>query len=76
MGCQHLDDFYELYLLGAHQGKAAQEIQEHVERGCPDCLDHLREAAQVLYALSRSVKPARPDPGSRARCLKGFREAR
>jgi hypothetical protein len=60
MECQYLDDLYELFLLGLLKPKETAEMKEHLERGCPYCLDHLREAAQSVYFVlsgSESRKP-------------------
>jgi hypothetical protein len=62
MDCRYLDDVYELFLLGLLKSKEAAEISEHVERGCPYCLDHLREAAQSVYFLLSGAKPLKPGP--------------
>ena len=73
MGCQHLDELYELYLLGALADESAQELSEHVERRCPVCMARLREAAQAVYLLTMATKTARPDPKLKARLLQRLR---
>jgi hypothetical protein len=62
MDCRYLDDVYELFLLGLLKPKEAAEVSEHVERGCPYCLDHLREAAQSIYFRLSGAKPRNPAP--------------
>jgi hypothetical protein len=70
MDCRYLDDIYELFLLGLMKPKEAAEVKEHIERGCPYCLDHLREAAQTVYFLLSSSKPRKPAPGAKAELLR------
>lgn len=70
MDCRYLDELYELFLLGLLKAPAAAEIQEHVERECPYCLEHLREAAQAVYLLISSAKPRKPGPGAKAELLR------
>ena len=60
MECQYLDDVYELFLLGLLKPKEAAPVKEHVERGCPYCMDHLREAAQSVYFLLSESKNHKP----------------
>jgi hypothetical protein len=62
MDCRYLDDVYELFLLGLLKPKEAGEVHEHVELGCPYCVQHLREAAQSVYFLISSAKPRKPAP--------------
>ena len=61
MECQYLDDVYELFLLGLLKPKETAELKEHLERGCPYCVDHLREAAQSVYVVL-SGPPNRKPP--------------
>ena len=56
MECRYLDDVYELFLLGLLKPKETAELKEHLERSCPYCLDHLREAAQSVYFLLSASK--------------------
>jgi hypothetical protein len=69
MDCRHLDEFYELYVLGATDSDVAQEISGHLERGCASCTSRLREAALNVYFLSTLVHSPRPNPKIRARLL-------
>ncbi len=71
MDCQHLDESYELFLLGTLPAREAAEVSEHVERGCSYCLGHLREAALTVYLLSQTARPARLDPKLKSRLLRG-----
>jgi hypothetical protein len=60
MECQYLDDVYELFLLGLLKPRETAEVKAHLERGCPYCLDHLREAAQSVYFVLASSKSRKP----------------
>lgn len=70
MDCRYLDDVYELFLLGLLKPKEAAEVNEHMERECPYCLHHLREAAQSVYFLLSSAKPRKPGPGVKSDLLR------
>ncbi len=59
MGCQHLEELYELYLLGALEPEDAAPVSEHVRRQCPSCCQGLREAALSVYLLCQTAGPAR-----------------
>ncbi len=74
MGCQHLDEFYELYLLGTITDGACLDIGEHARRDCPYCLEHLREAAHSIYLLTMPAHTARPDPKLKSQLLKRLRK--
>jgi hypothetical protein len=69
MGCQHLEELYELFLLGALSGQGSLELREHLGRNCPHCLARIREAAATVYLLSLTAKPARPAPRVRSELL-------
>jgi predicted DNA-binding protein (UPF0278 family) len=73
MECQYLDDVYELFLLGLLKARDATEVREHIERGCPYCLDHLREAAQVVYFMLSSSKRLKPAPSVKGAILRELR---
>ena len=70
MGCQHLDEVYELWLLGALAGQSALDLREHLGRGCPQCLARVREAVETVYLLGLASKPARPHPRVKAELLR------
>jgi hypothetical protein len=67
MGCQHLEDEYELYLLGALPRDGQSELDVHLSAQCPNCLEGLREAAESVYWLLQSVAPVKPRPAVKAR---------
>ena len=70
MDCQHLDESYGLFLLGALPAGEAAELPEHIERACTYCLEHLREAALTFYLLSQAARPARLDAGLKSQVLR------
>jgi hypothetical protein len=74
MDCRHLDDFYELYVLGAADADVAQEISRHLDIGCAPCIGRLREAALNVYFVSTLAPSARPSPKARARVLTRLRK--
>ena len=70
MGCQHLEEVYELWWLNALAEQSSCELQEHLARGCPHCLERLREAAETVYVLGLSSKPVRPHPRVKAELIR------
>ena len=76
MGCQHLDQNYELFLLGALSVEDDASIREHVERSCPYCLEQLREAALTVYFLTWAGRAVRPDPKQKSTLLRRLRTSR
>jgi len=74
MGCEHLDEYYELYALGAAPEGAGEDIREHVTSQCAYCVEHLREAALSIYLLCLAPKPVRPDPKLKSQILKRLRK--
>ncbi|MGA8185968.1 MAG: hypothetical protein WB819_20250 [Terriglobia bacterium] len=75
MECQYLDDVYELFLLGLLKPKETAEMKEHLELGCPYCLDHLREAAQSVYFLLSGAKARKPPAHVKTEILRSLRRA-
>ncbi len=74
MGCQPLEDLFELFLLGTLPREEYVVVDEHVERGCPNCLERLREASQTVYLFSLMTRQARPDPKQKAQLLRRLRK--
>lgn len=74
MDGQHLDEIYELYLLGTLAGEGGADVGEHLRRGCASCLDRLREAALTVYLLCQMTPTARPDPKLKSRLLRRLRK--
>ncbi len=67
MGCQHLEDEYELYLLAALPAGAGGDLELHLSAQCPNCLQGLREAAESVYWLIESAEPVKPRPAVKSR---------
>ena len=76
MGCQYLDQNYELFLLGALSVEEDASIQEHVERSCLYCLEQLREAALTVYLLTWAGRAERPNPKQKSALLRRLRKSR
>ncbi len=74
MGCQPLEDLYELFLLGALSDQGAVELREHLARECPHCLTRIREAVETVYILGLTCKPVRPAPRVKAELLHAFQK--
>jgi hypothetical protein len=70
MGCQHLEELYELWLLGAISEQGAGDLRDHLARGCPHCLGRVREATETVYLLGSASKPARPHPRVKSELLR------
>ena len=69
MGCQHLEDDYELYLLGALTDDARADLELHLRARCPACVEGLRDAAESVYWLVQSAEPVRPRPAVKSRLM-------
>lgn len=69
MGCQHLEDEYELYLLGALRDDGRDDLELHLSARCPTCVEGMREAAESVYWLVQSAEPVRPRPAVRSRLM-------
>ncbi len=75
MDCRHLEDLYELFLLRALSETEETQVLEHVERNCPACLEGLRHAGMMLYALLLSAPPVKSSPKQKGRLLRRLKEA-
>ena len=69
MDCRHLEDGYEIFLLGALDRGEHDQVYEHVRQGCPYCRDELREAAENLYWFLQNVAPVQPSAAMKERLL-------
>lgn len=74
MGCQYLEDLFELYLLGTLCRGDLAAVDEHLARGCPNCLEQLREAALTVYILAQPARAARLDPKHKSQLLRRLRK--
>jgi anti-sigma factor RsiW len=66
----HLEDVYELFVLGALPEEDSREVREHLAQGCEHCLERVKEAARTVYLLSLTVKPSSPGPKVKADLLR------
>ncbi len=76
MGCQYLDELYELFALGTLEGEKALDLRDHLERNCPYCVAHFREATQTVYLLISLARPSRPDPKRKREIVRSVRKGR
>lgn len=74
MVCRNLDDVFELFLLGTLDREEGSQINEHLLRGCPNCIHQLREATLTLYLLAQTTKPARLRPKQKSQLLHRLRK--
>ncbi|MGH9444298.1 MAG: hypothetical protein ACRD3O_00925 [Terriglobia bacterium] len=74
MDCRHLEDLYELFLLGALSSAEEAQVREHVERRCPSCLEGIRESSLVLYALLQTCRPVRSTSTQKDHLLQTLKE--
>ena len=70
MDCRHLEDVYELFLLGALSDEGSLELREHLNQSCEHCLVRVKEAARTVYLLSLSARPVSPGPKAKADLLR------
>lgn len=70
MDCRHLENIYELFLLGALSHEDSLQLLEHLSQGCDHCLERLKEAARTVYLLSLAAKPVSPGPKAKADLLR------
>jgi len=70
LDCRHLEDVYELFLLGALSDEGSRELREHLNQGCEHCLARVKEAARTIYLLSLSARPVSPGPKAKADLLR------
>lgn len=63
MGCQQLQEHYEVFALGALEGEEYTEIQAHLARRCPLCTAGVERArgtvAQLAYLAPEVESPSR-----------------
>jgi anti-sigma-K factor RskA len=78
MNCEELDEFYELYAMGAAGEPERSEIREHLNRGCEDCMAGMKRARSIVSFLAGTAPPAAPSPQLRRRILAsvGFEQKR
>lgn len=57
MTCEELRDEYELYALGLSEGAERRELEEHLERRCPQCGPGVARALETVSALAMLAQP-------------------
>jgi len=70
LDCRHLEDVYELFLLGVLSDEGSLDLREHLAQGCEHCLERVKEAARTVYLLSLSARPVSPAPKAKADLLR------
>ena len=70
MDCRHLEDVYELFLLGALSDEGSLDLREHLSRDCEHCRERVKQAARTVYMLSLSAGPVSPGPKAKADLLR------
>ncbi len=68
-----MDELYELYALGVLEAELGAEIDKHLEEHCPYCIDHVREASQLLAAMAAVAEPLQAPARLGERVLAGVR---
>ena len=74
MDCRHLENIYELFLLGALSDEHSLELREHLTHGCEHCVERVKEAARTVYLLCRTAKPVSPAPRAKDDLLRLLRK--
>ena len=68
-----MDELYDLYALGVLEAGPGSEIEKHLDEQCSYCMEHVRDAAQLLGALSGVTEPVTAPARLRKRVLAGIR---
>ncbi|HLK66435.1 MAG TPA: anti-sigma factor [Bryobacteraceae bacterium] len=78
MNCEELNEYYELYAMGAAGEPEKSEIREHLNRGCEDCMAGMKRARSIVSFLGGTAPPMVPSPMLRRRILAsvGFEQRR
>ncbi|MBI3667606.1 MAG: anti-sigma factor [Acidobacteria bacterium] len=69
MSCDELKEFYELYALGVAEPEERREVEEHLERNCPNCTPGIRLARQQVAALALAAPQVELPSGLRDRVV-------
>jgi len=69
MSCEELKELYELYALSALEPAARQELDEHLARRCPNCVEGVRQARQWTSTLGYAAVDMEPLARLRGRVL-------
>jgi len=66
---EEMRDLYELYALGLLDREEEQEIEEHLQRSCPECVAALRQALETNALFGMMPEAATPPKRLRKRVL-------
>jgi hypothetical protein len=69
MKCEELQDYYELYAMGAAGEPEKSEIREHLNRECEVCMAGMKRARSITAVLGGTAPAAAPSPKLRRRIL-------
>lgn len=73
MDCRHLENLYELFVLGALPSEEDLLVREHLERGCTCCKEGIRQSAITVYALLETCNPIRSTPKQKTHLIQRLR---
>ena len=69
MRCDELKPDYMLYAIGAMDEPERDEIRAHLDSGCKDCAERLREARALAYSMGALIDGPEPPKELRRRVL-------
>ncbi|MGH9485451.1 MAG: anti-sigma factor domain-containing protein, partial [Terriglobales bacterium] len=67
---------FDLYALGVLEPEAREEMERHLQSGCPVCTAELQRAQLTVNAIGAAVSPLAPSPAVRARLFAHVRPRR
>jgi hypothetical protein len=69
MNCEELRPDYLLYAMGTMAEPEISEMRAHLARGCPNCMEGVREAEVLAYSMGATLKGPDAPRDLRARVL-------
>jgi hypothetical protein len=70
LDCRHLENIYELFLLGVLAEDESMQLRAHLAQGCANCVQRLKEAARTVYLLSLTTKSLAPGTKAKAELMR------
>jgi anti-sigma-K factor RskA len=67
--CEHLNEYYEAFALGVLGDEERAELNAHLARRCPTCMQGIGEARWVVSQLAYLAEPAAPPARVRRQLL-------